>query len=577
MKITAIKASNFLGARAVDVQLTKPVTLFVGHNYAGKSSVQEAVRMALTGESVRVALKKDYGALITEGEASGFVEVTTAEETFSVVLPSGKGNHCDHPALPYVLNAQRFASLAPNERRSFLFGLMGVKMDGASVKERLLKRECDHHKVEVITPFLRAGFDAAHKEAQAKARECKAQWKTTTGGETYGEKKAAAWTADKPAVDTAALDQASADLVETENEIEAETVNIGAMQAAAHQHGDQQNRLAGLRQKASMYARIADKLARDEADLKTWEVKVEETRASAAGGLHEAHHECPGCGCALQIKGVGLFSQLIKYTPPEVQTDADAKAKLPEYEKTLATFRSMVANGKRDLTEADEAANAIKELEGESLIKTPSKDEIEALRTRIETLKASKRTQQAIIDELQNAITLAAEADVKTARAATLHQDVMQWDVIAAALAPDGIPGEMLAEALNPLNNALTMYAGIAGWSNVSVTPEMAIAYGDRAYSLLSESEQWRVDALIACAISVLSGVKLLVLDRFDVLDLQGRDDLIYWLTAIAEDGDIDTALVFGTLKALPSQLPDSIGAIWIEIGVAGQQMKEVA
>lgn len=57
-RLTAIQTSHILGARAVDVKLTKPVTLFAGRNGAGKSSLQEAVRMALTGEPARVGLKK---------------------------------------------------------------------------------------------------------------------------------------------------------------------------------------------------------------------------------------------------------------------------------------------------------------------------------------------------------------------------------------------------------------------------------------------------------------------------------------------------------------------------------------
>jgi hypothetical protein len=70
--------------------------------------------------------------------------------------------------------------------------------------------------------------------------------------------------------------------------------------------------------------------------------------------------------------------------------------------------------------------------------------------------------------------------------------------------------------------------------------------------------------------------MKLLVLDRFDVLDMQGRTDLLAWLDILADGGEIDTALIFGTLKALPSQLPDTIAAHWIENGVVGQ-LKEAA
>ena len=103
--------------------------------------------MAMTGESVRVGLKKDYVALVTEGQEAGFVQVDTEDSQFSIVLPAGKGVHSDHAALPYVLDAQRFAHMPTDDRRAFLFGLMGLRTDGAAVKERLTARGCDAKKM----------------------------------------------------------------------------------------------------------------------------------------------------------------------------------------------------------------------------------------------------------------------------------------------------------------------------------------------------------------------------------------------------------------------------------------------
>jgi recombinational DNA repair ATPase RecF len=110
MKLTHLNVQGFLGVRAVDVPLTKPVTLFAGKNGAGKSSLQEAVRMALTGESVRVGMKKDYGQLVTEGAESGFSEVTIDGTVRAfVTLPDGKTTplteYVPPTALPHVRNA----------------------------------------------------------------------------------------------------------------------------------------------------------------------------------------------------------------------------------------------------------------------------------------------------------------------------------------------------------------------------------------------------------------------------------------------------------------------------------------
>ena len=569
MKITAIQTSNFLGARSVDVRLTKPVALFAGKNFAGKSSIQEAVRMAMTGESVRVGLKKDYGALVTEGQEAGFVQVDTDDMQYSVVLPAGKGVHSENHALPYVLDAQRFAQMPSEVRRAFLFGLMGLRTDGAAVKDRLTARGCDAKKVEHIAPFLRAGFDAGQKEAQAKAREAKASWKTTTGGETYGSNKAASWAAAKPEADAGKLEQARSDLAAIEAELEAETTRHGELQGRARQVAEKAGKLAELREKAGRFARIQDKLNKDEAELKSWEEKVAALQGSAKS---QDAIPCPDCGVMLVMKD----GALVHAAPMAKGTDDDL-ARLPEYEKALKLMQSAVANGKRDLTSAEAAAGALRELEESGMTEAPSDEEITALKARIDAIKHSRANQQAGIRMLEDAVRQANEADEKTRRAAGFHQDVQQWEAIADALAPDGIPGEMLAEALGPINDRLAMSSNTSEWLGISISKDMAItAEGGRAYALLSESEKWRADAMIAEAVAFLSGIRLLVLDRFDVLDLKGREDLLYWLDAMAEDGEIDTALVFGTLKALPAQLPDFVEAFWIDNGVAGK-MEAVA
>ena len=73
---------------------------------------------------------------------------------------------------------------------------------------------------------------------------------------------------------------------------------------------------------------------------------------------------------------------------------------------------------------------------------------------------------------------------------------------------------------------------------------------------------------MLAEAISYLSKTKLLVLDRFDVLDMKGREDLIAWLDILAQNSEVETALIFGTLKAPPTNLPATIKAHWLEKGV---------
>ena len=89
MKISAITAKNFIGAVDVNLKLSRPVLLVCGKNHSGKSSIAQAVRMALTGEPSRVSLKKNYKQLITEGSDVGYAVVDHDGGRSAITLPNG--------------------------------------------------------------------------------------------------------------------------------------------------------------------------------------------------------------------------------------------------------------------------------------------------------------------------------------------------------------------------------------------------------------------------------------------------------------------------------------------------------
>ncbi|SEN71905.1 AAA family ATPase, partial [Nitrosomonas marina] len=233
MKIKSIHAENYLSAKSVSIKCSTPVTLIAGHNGSGKSSIRDAVQHALTGEASRVSLKKEYSLLVSDEHDSGFAEVVTGENKFSIVVPSGKGNHSEIPVLPYVLEAQRFAQLDENKRRSYLFGLSQVSINTDKICKQLIDDlKCNADKVERIKPMLRAGFPAAQKSAADSAKEAKGEWKSTTGGQTWGKDKAETWTPDVPEVDAdkaiKLLDNARKNIAEIQGKISIETEKLGA-------------------------------------------------------------------------------------------------------------------------------------------------------------------------------------------------------------------------------------------------------------------------------------------------------------------------------------------------------------
>ena len=571
MKITHITAQNYLGARAVELPVTTPIVLLAGKNGAGKSSLQEAIRHALGGEAARVALKKDFKALMSDGASSSYATVATSEGEFSIVLPSGKGMHFDHGALPFVLDPARFARLDANERRGFLFGLFNLSPDGPAVVDALKARGCAAAKIEQVRPLLRAGFDAAAKEAQAKARDAKAAWRAVTA-EAWGSEKAGKWAAPAP-TETYGKDMiaaAEAAVAETDAAIAEANQQIGEARAKARQHAEARRQIEELKAKAARLQAARIKLNLDQAQLDEWTAKLATLPEPGSNKPAQHLYGCPCCGVALQIVG----GELVKYELPEAgPLDPDIETKRKQWSDAVALYTRSVANDQRDIADAERAAQEIVALEKRLGEAPPATELLEQLLAGHQT---DKKSRAATLAQMFEANRQAQAASENTKKAAAHHADVMAWLAIADALAPDGIPAEMLASALGPINDRLIAAAGMAEWAPVTITRDMDILAGGRPYALLSESEKWRADAMIGAAIAELSGLRLLVLDRFDVLDAKGREDLIYWMDAMAAEGLLDTALVFGTMKALPAGLPETITPVWIEGGVVGE-MREAA
>lgn len=573
MKITQINVQNFQGLRAANLKLHAPVAVFAGPNGAGKSSLRDALKMGLSGAATRVSKKKDYEQLVTDGQKGGSITVELADGRRSeVVLPAGDitffGKQVEDPdkaraALPYVLSPELFAAASADDRRTVLFTLTGCAATTDEVQKRLAERGADPVKVEAVLPLVRAGFPEAEKYAKTHATEAKGAWRGITG-ETYGEKKAEGWKAEAPEVSEQSLMQAEADLDEVDGAIAGEQQKLGELQATFAAQKERAGQITLLDERAGRIDKIKRKLMIDDAELAEWEQKVAAVRAAAAGEAVAPHWECPCCQNLLTLNKAGSLEQ---YVPPAQVPDTEAKIKLPEYEKSRDLLANCVANGKRDLAAAEAAEVQLREWEA-SDAQLVVEGDIRAKEAKIALLRASCKQLAADLEALRAQARAAADAQRKTTEAAKHHADVKAWSLIADAMAPDGIPGALLNAALLVVNDHLFAGSQLAEWPRVQISRDMDITADGRLYGLLSESEQWRADCVIALMLAALSKLKLVVLDRFDVLDMAGRKQLIGLLDELAFSGQIDTAVVCGTLKQAPS-LPDTMQAFWVENGEA--------
>ena len=227
----------------------------------------------------------------------------------------------------------------------------------------------------------------------------------------------------------------------------------------------------------------------------------------------EAGHSlvCPHCGGCVALAGGGLIEH--DGTPA------------PDLSAEISDQRQAIADARAHLAEANKGIDAS-----------------EALRD-----AASKHAQ---IEE----------------DAAKAHEAVCAWVQIADMLAPDGIPAELLAQAVKPFNDMLRTHAILAGWPIPRLNDAMLLQVDDLPYYVLSESEQWRVDALVTATIATLSHTRLMVLDRFDVLDGIGRSELLEWMEKAR--AHLDCVLLFGTLNKAPASEAGFMSVYRVENGV---------
>ena len=563
MKINKLSISNYLGIGQFDAEINSKVMLVTGFNGAGKSSLAEAVRHALTSEFERVEFKKDLGALLHNGAKAGHVLLETTHGEYGAILPSGDitGDHAQLSwALSLCLDPNVFARLNSGARRTMLFKLMGVKITGSEINKRLIAHGVSEADAALINPYLSGGFEAANKQAAEMARDSKTAWRVLTG-ETYGEKKAETWSLIIPDAPETCVD--SDTLARIDIEVEGLSAALGRMQesrktaeASASLASTRDSQIATLRTHASTFAAIQDKLNRDEIALADLAKKI-----AAADNLIENGEgmPCPNCGDFLSVNSDGKIVSCEKIDNLE-----DVKSGAAELRAAHGLLYAQVTKGKGELGAANNAAQQLNALENEPYAKPMNFDalnfEIDALNETLENKRKERANLRADFDKLQASLAANNLAKTKMTQAANYHRDVKTWDFIAKLLAPDGIQAEMLVEAIAPFNAKLAALSDSAGWGNVEVSDDMSIHVDGLPYSLRSESERWRADAIIATAIAQISGANIVMLDRFDVLDIVSRKPLFTWLEKI----ELDMVIMLGTAKEATSNAPAFISPFWI-------------
>jgi len=599
MRVTELQVENILAIKSLKLTLDKPNTMLCGFNGTLKSSVADALSMALAHQPMRgITKKQDYGLLVHDGAKAGGGMVVIdgdIDQARQFNLPKGEFTGPEiPPAMQVALQGQTFAKMTPDERRTFLCTLMKVRPTPSIVQPMLYANlgyteavpDDFRNMVEEVLPMLRAGFPSACEYAKEKAADFKRDWCRTTGSKAYGAKIAENWTApmpDEPRGDEAALQEA---LAQTSSQMDQLNQSLGAIQQASAQAKADAEARAKLADAAAKVPDLGDQLSMAQQELADFEAKVIALRERAAGkarvGLvHDmamfiATTDIPSLGADAEGKALNLIHRYeAEHGKLEdaAAVDLEAQAALPDHEKGLAVLQNRVKNLQRDLEAATKAKAQYDAL-------APAEDAIDSsaelaeVRGLLEQARQEKQRLSNAILDIQAAKKNWAEAAKKNSDAASQHAAVTNWLKIADQLAPSGIPSQLLNQALAPVNEKLHQASVDTEWPRVVIHEDMSITCAGRLYQLQSESYQWRADAMIAQVVAEISGLKLLMLDRVDVLDLRGRGELFAWLDMLTEVGALDCSIIFATLKELPAPgvLPESFASYWVADGTIANQ-----
>jgi hypothetical protein len=585
MKLSRLTVANFLRLQEFDFDLSTHVAhLFCGPNEAGKSTVAEAVRFALLGDSPRIALKKNFPSLINRGGGAkkGSVSLIFDKTSVSRDVGSGKADSDfklekhQETCIRIAMGAQGFVDLTPDERRDFLYVLCEVSLSADDIVKRMVEfYDVSEAMATRYKPMLVSGIDTALKAAEADQQRLRAQWESIAG-EKYGTQKAEGWkpqvaAGGKRPIQTNAEDLAKieAKIADMQRQNDALTQALGIRQATATRKIELERDIGNARTDAAAVTSAERLLADVNAQIETMQADIS-TNADLLQRAEVAAKalNCPSCDAPLKFNDdmtelEPLDPDALNFVASPAQIEAE-RAKLRAANGKLDALRAKAKEYSGVIERGRNATAAIQDLQSKIDALKPHLGSAEDIERERSVLRAACHQATQNLQAMRNDNEAIEKLRTAEQSAGEVHKKMCGVAKAIDALSADGIKADILEECLAPLNQRMLTSAHLAGWPAPTINADMDIVREDGLlYELLSESARWRLSAVIADAIASMSGFKLLILDRMDVLDLPSRQQALKWISILADDS-FDAILVMATLKEPPKGIPSSINAVWL-------------
>ena len=537
--------------RSIELDLDDFCVIF-GFNEEGKTSIATAVRACLTRNSnpagLAVPMMKHY---VNDDNSDGWAMFKVDPKNFVMWNASQKSIREVGDMTPSInagaLAGIDFCALGGKGRTDYWESVLGIGTDEELLRADMLPllndwREGDADLAEadmqgIIELVTADGFELAEKSFRTKARRLKAEWDANAAsvGESRSWGRAIGrdwlpkgWTPEIQHQPVAAILRRQKEVKAKIDKLSRTEVRVEFKQEEVE---EQERKLEALKEEKALAVREeAEKID----ELKSAEKKYSEitdraheledlarkARKMFSQAVNHKELKCPKCG---QVLKMGAKGNLIK------GKSGPTKAEIQKLKDNAAQTTCL-----RD--DANNQYNSFKDVHySAEQEKTAATKFVYKLSSQIEFIEDwLKKSQSASRDgadsaEIQKQIdVLTDEAEqlgkwsgLITAknRADELNRTILLNENIAYRLSAKGFRAEQMQKGIVKLNKVATKICTEMRWPALVVDKDLSLSWGGRPVQLASLSARWRVNAILACAVSWISKSEVLMFDGGDILD----------------------------------------------------------
>jgi len=539
------------GIERADIEIDK-VALLVGQTGAGKTSIAEAARSAITNDwHIRgVTQKARLGAVVHSGYESGAVRLSEGEKYAQMKFPGGEYETAGGGTGTALWSGEVACGLVNplaadvKARAQFFIEILAASPTKQNLVDALTDTGLEENQALKVWERIEASnWDDAQKHYATRATEMKGQWETFSH-DRWGKRKGEDFVPE--GWDETLTGKSEQSLGKSVTARQESLEKLIAKSAVSAEH------LAKLKEDAGKLESLKKQLFRVDQLLSKAKLAAQE-QEDALKALPEPEKEpktvdCPHCGaeCMVDVSS-GDFELLAEIKGVSEKENAARTAALEDARKALAAARQEVKDCDGQAAQCERlvktAEAATKELEG---VSDAGEDNTAAIETAREAVATAERRLAMFLTKRK--------ADIA-------HRSVMLNAAVADELKPEGLRKRRLQDALKEFNDVRMakmskMVPGIKCYFDPgTLDPMMETDRGSRAYRMLSRGEKLIFQACLQFAVAEMDNSSLVIVDDADAVQGDLRSGLVKMALAAK------TPSIIAMAVRAPNQVPD-LGAM---------------